>query len=184
MFILRSTGVYLCWARTFHTSLGAFQVLSGNIENVSIKEKAKFPQEFFPDVSVLCQTCDSLAWLCNLIGQLWAVYKRVHFVGFLFQFKWSRKGFLRTRWNLCNRQVWTLVGWTLVGWLPWHCRGRAPVSTSFFCSDSHLALVGRVTKTLKAFYVQPCGLKGENRCRSHLFRSEILMFMFGPRDAC
>lgn len=26
------------------------EVLSGNIANVSIKDKAKFPQEFFPDV--------------------------------------------------------------------------------------------------------------------------------------
>ncbi|ELU03856.1 hypothetical protein CAPTEDRAFT_131585 [Capitella teleta] len=42
------------------------EVLSGNIEGVTIKEKAKFPQEFFPD------------------------------------FKWSRKGFIRTRWNICN----------------------------------------------------------------------------------
>ena len=29
------------------------QVLSGNIDSVPIKEKAKFPQEFFPDVSVV-----------------------------------------------------------------------------------------------------------------------------------
>ncbi|XP_046360545.1 inositol polyphosphate-5-phosphatase A-like isoform X2 [Haliotis rufescens] len=42
------------------------EVLSGNIENIQIKEKAKFPQHFFPE------------------------------------FKWSRKGFLRTRWNLNN----------------------------------------------------------------------------------
>ncbi|XP_021369081.1 type I inositol 1,4,5-trisphosphate 5-phosphatase-like isoform X2 [Mizuhopecten yessoensis] len=42
------------------------EVLSGNIENVQIKEKAKFPQDFFPD------------------------------------FKWSRKGFIRTRWNIRN----------------------------------------------------------------------------------
>lgn len=40
------------------------EVLSGNIETVQIKEKAKFPQDFFPD------------------------------------FKWSRKGFIRTRWNI------------------------------------------------------------------------------------
>lgn len=37
---------------------------SGNIETVTTKEKAKFPQEFFPEC------------------------------------KWSRKGFLRTRWNI------------------------------------------------------------------------------------
>ncbi|KAK7067199.1 Type I inositol 1,4,5-trisphosphate 5-phosphatase [Halocaridina rubra] len=37
---------------------------SGNIEDVSTKEKSKFPQEFFPEC------------------------------------KWSRKGFMRTRWNL------------------------------------------------------------------------------------
>lgn len=42
------------------------EVLSGNIENVQIKEKAKFPQDFFPE------------------------------------FKWSRKGFIRTRWNIKN----------------------------------------------------------------------------------
>ena len=28
------------------------QVLSGNIETVSIKEKSKFPLEFYPDVSI------------------------------------------------------------------------------------------------------------------------------------
>lgn len=44
------------------------EVQSGNIENVSVKEKAKFPQHFYPD------------------------------------FKWSRKGFLRTRWNINNCQ--------------------------------------------------------------------------------
>ncbi|PVD30091.1 hypothetical protein C0Q70_09352 [Pomacea canaliculata] len=42
------------------------EVLSGNIENVPLKEKAKFPQHFFPE------------------------------------FKWSRKGFLRTRWSINN----------------------------------------------------------------------------------
>ncbi|XP_072759944.1 inositol polyphosphate-5-phosphatase A [Anoplolepis gracilipes] len=40
------------------------EVHSGNIEAVTTKEKAKFPQEFFPEC------------------------------------KWSRKGFLRTRWNI------------------------------------------------------------------------------------
>ncbi|KAL5017078.1 hypothetical protein ScPMuIL_006667 [Solemya velum] len=48
------------------------EVLSGNIENVQIKEKSKFPQHFFPE------------------------------------FKWSRKGFLRTRWNI-NNCVFDLV---------------------------------------------------------------------------
>ena len=33
------------------TGILFLQVLSGSIENVPIKEKAKFPQEFFPDVS-------------------------------------------------------------------------------------------------------------------------------------
>ncbi|XP_050396837.1 inositol polyphosphate-5-phosphatase A [Patella vulgata] len=42
------------------------EVLSGNIENIPIKEKAKFPQHFFPE------------------------------------FKWSRKGFIRTRWSINN----------------------------------------------------------------------------------
>lgn len=48
------------------------EVLSGNIEHVHIKEKAKFAQEFFPD------------------------------------FVWSRKGFIRTRWNL-NHTYFDLV---------------------------------------------------------------------------
>lgn len=40
------------------------EIHSGNIEAVTTKEKAKFPQEFFPEC------------------------------------KWSRKGFLRTRWSI------------------------------------------------------------------------------------
>ncbi|XP_023929969.1 type I inositol 1,4,5-trisphosphate 5-phosphatase isoform X1 [Lingula anatina] len=42
------------------------EVLSGNIESVPIKEKAKFPQNYFPEC------------------------------------RWSRKGFIRTRWNICG----------------------------------------------------------------------------------
>jgi inositol-1,4,5-trisphosphate 5-phosphatase len=53
------------------------EVLSGNIEHVRIKEKAKFAQEFFPD------------------------------------FVWSRKGFIRTRWNLCGT-VFDLVNIHLI----------------------------------------------------------------------
>ncbi|XP_024936249.1 uncharacterized protein LOC107263069 isoform X2 [Cephus cinctus] len=45
------------------------EVHSGNIEAVTTKEKAKFPQEFFPEC------------------------------------KWSRKGFLRTRWNISGTVV-------------------------------------------------------------------------------
>ncbi|KAH3787856.1 inositol polyphosphate-5-phosphatase A-like [Dreissena polymorpha] len=48
------------------------EVLSGNIENIQIKEKAKYPQNFFPD------------------------------------FKWSRKGFLRTRWSV-NNSIFDLI---------------------------------------------------------------------------
>ncbi|XP_064630080.1 inositol polyphosphate-5-phosphatase A-like isoform X2 [Lineus longissimus] len=48
------------------------EVLSGNIESVPIKEKAKFPKEFFPEC------------------------------------RWSRKGFIRTRWML-NNSVFDLV---------------------------------------------------------------------------
>ncbi|XP_011702846.1 PREDICTED: uncharacterized protein LOC105458926 [Wasmannia auropunctata] len=46
------------------TPVNGKEVHSGNIEAVSTKEKAKFPQEFFPEC------------------------------------KWSRKGFLRTRWSI------------------------------------------------------------------------------------
>lgn len=42
------------------------EVFTGNIEHVSLKEKSKFPQNYFPDCT------------------------------------WSRKGFIRTRWNLNN----------------------------------------------------------------------------------
>ncbi|XP_041985161.1 inositol polyphosphate-5-phosphatase A isoform X2 [Aricia agestis] len=45
------------------------EVNSGNIEKVTTKEKAKFPQQFFPEC------------------------------------KWSRKGFLRTRWSIRNTAV-------------------------------------------------------------------------------
>lgn len=48
------------------------EVHSGNIERVTTKEKAKFPQEFFPEC------------------------------------KWSRKGFMRTRWNI-NGTAFDLV---------------------------------------------------------------------------
>ncbi|XP_014297636.1 uncharacterized protein LOC103570213 isoform X2 [Microplitis demolitor] len=48
------------------------EVHSGNIESVSTKEKAKFPQNFFPEC------------------------------------KWSRKGFLRTRWSI-NGTVFDLI---------------------------------------------------------------------------
>ncbi|XP_060841562.1 inositol polyphosphate-5-phosphatase A isoform X1 [Rhopalosiphum padi] len=47
-------------------------IYSGNIEDVSTKEKSKFPQDFFPEC------------------------------------KWSRKGFLRTRWKL-NGSVFDLI---------------------------------------------------------------------------
>lgn len=40
------------------------ETCTGNIESIATKEKAKFPQQFFPEC------------------------------------KWSRKGFLRTRWNI------------------------------------------------------------------------------------
>jgi len=53
------------------------EVYSGSIEDVRIKEKAKFAQEFFPD------------------------------------FVWSRKGFIRTRWNLAGT-VFDLVNIHLI----------------------------------------------------------------------
>jgi len=45
---------------------------AGDIENVTTKEKSKFPQEFFPEENGVC--------------------------------KWSRKGFMRTRWCLNGTQ--------------------------------------------------------------------------------
>ncbi|XP_075211072.1 inositol polyphosphate-5-phosphatase A [Lycorma delicatula] len=55
----------------FHAVEGK-EVHSGNIEDITTKEKSKFPQDFFPEC------------------------------------KWSRKGFLRTRWNL-NGTIFDLV---------------------------------------------------------------------------
>ncbi|XP_074642951.1 inositol polyphosphate-5-phosphatase A-like [Tubulanus polymorphus] len=49
-------------------SINGKEVLSGNIESVSLKEKAKFPKDFFPEC------------------------------------KWSRKGFIRTRWSINSTQ--------------------------------------------------------------------------------
>ncbi|CAD5116464.1 DgyrCDS5349 [Dimorphilus gyrociliatus] len=57
------------------TAIGAndHEILSGNIEKYTTKEKAKFPQNYFPDC------------------------------------KWSRKGFMRTRWRVNNKVVYDLV---------------------------------------------------------------------------
>src|SRR6218665_953627 len=58
----------LCFLRCFFhyeelDFLLALQVLSGNIEHVRIKEKAKFAKDFFPDVSrfqfISCQTSNA-----------------------------------------------------------------------------------------------------------------------------
>ncbi|XP_053213637.1 inositol polyphosphate-5-phosphatase A-like [Panonychus citri] len=57
--------------KSFHPVHGK-EIFSGNIEEVSFKEKAKFPQEFFPEC------------------------------------KWSRKGFMRTRW-FCNDIIYDLT---------------------------------------------------------------------------
>ncbi|KAG8229883.1 hypothetical protein J437_LFUL009747 [Ladona fulva] len=73
-FIHESVNDILIWdfqASNFVPVLGK-EFHSGNIEDVPTKEKAKFPQEFFPEL------------------------------------KWSRKGFLRTRWSL-NGTVYDLV---------------------------------------------------------------------------
>ena len=52
-------------------------MLSGNIENVSIKEKAKFPQEFFPDVSISCDFIDTYIFLLHHLSHdtiVWLFY--------------------------------------------------------------------------------------------------------------
>lgn len=61
--IVFSDYLYIILECTF-TPVSGKEVHSGNIEAVTTKEKAKFPQEFFPEC------------------------------------KWSRKGFLRTRWSI------------------------------------------------------------------------------------
>lgn len=58
------------------------QTFSGNIEAVDTKEKSKFPQHFFPEVRQ--------SKFCG------------NFSSFCLQSKWSRKGFMRTRWSLCG----------------------------------------------------------------------------------
>lgn len=55
---------------------------AGNIERVPIVAKLKYPQDFFPEVIVGIVKTD----LVGLISKL------------SFQCKWSRKGFIRTRW--------------------------------------------------------------------------------------
>jgi inositol-1,4,5-trisphosphate 5-phosphatase len=57
------------------------EINSGNIEAVVTKEKAKFPQDFFPEVGTPKVTNSPRP---NLTLQC----------------KWSRKGFMRTRWSL------------------------------------------------------------------------------------
>jgi inositol-1,4,5-trisphosphate 5-phosphatase len=39
------------------------EVLSGNIENVPIKDKAKFPQHFFPEVRIRSTDNHNNSWL-------------------------------------------------------------------------------------------------------------------------
>ncbi|KAJ9589027.1 hypothetical protein L9F63_017671, partial [Diploptera punctata] len=65
-FIHESLADVLIWdfAKLCFVPVRGKEIHSGNIENVTTKEKAKFPQAFFPEC------------------------------------KWSRKGFLRTRWSL------------------------------------------------------------------------------------
>lgn len=66
-------------------------IYSGNIETISSKEKSKFPQHFFPEVFCL---------MCCIIFE--------YYTNKLFQCKWSRKGYMRTRWEV-NRSVFDLV---------------------------------------------------------------------------
>ena len=64
------------------TDVSGQAIFSGNIESVPFKEKDKFPKDYFPDVS-----------LCSLLPQSIPHARDP-------QCKWSRKGFLRTRWKL------------------------------------------------------------------------------------
>ena len=52
------------WSESCFQGISGKEIFSGNIESVPLKEKAKFPQDFFPEC------------------------------------KWSRKGFMRTRWSI------------------------------------------------------------------------------------
>ncbi|XP_074594186.1 inositol polyphosphate-5-phosphatase A isoform X2 [Brevipalpus obovatus] len=58
-------------SKIFHPVIGR-EIFSGNIEDVTLKEKAKFPQQLFPEC------------------------------------KWSRKGYLRTRWS-CENFIFDLT---------------------------------------------------------------------------
>lgn len=70
---------------------------TGNIETVPTKEKSKFPQNFFPEVRQFIYFLKVLETLNN--WQTFFLY---------FQCKWSRKGFLRTRWSI-NGSIFDLV---------------------------------------------------------------------------
>lgn len=73
-FAIRTVDHLQMWNFLTHEweSVAGKNIHTGNIESVATKEKAKFPQQFFPEC------------------------------------KWSRKGFLRTRWSL-NGTVFDLV---------------------------------------------------------------------------
>ena len=43
--------LYISFAEKTYKVVDGRQEFSGNIEDIPIKEKAKFPQEFFPEVS-------------------------------------------------------------------------------------------------------------------------------------
>lgn len=91
------------------------EVHSGDIEAVSTKEKAKFPQDFFPEC------------------------------------KWSRKGFLRTRWSL-NGSVFDLINIHL-----FHDASNFIAMESFpsvYCKNRRRAL----EHTLDRFHNDKCGM--------------------------
>ncbi|GFG35545.1 hypothetical protein Cfor_08280, partial [Coptotermes formosanus] len=116
-FIHESLSDVLIWdfsAMCFVPAKGK-EVHSGNIEGVSTKEKAKFPQDFFPEC------------------------------------KWSRKGFLRTRWSLSG-SVFDLINIHL-----FHDASNFIAMESFpsvYCKNRRRAL----EHTLDRFHNDECGM--------------------------
>ncbi|UYV60386.1 INPP5A, partial [Cordylochernes scorpioides] len=86
-----------------YVSVEGKEVHSGNIERVSTKEKDKFPQEFFPEKVLYCSHLKTNN-LTNIISSILLYVHKSSLPG-VSQCKWSRKGFMRTRWCINDTQL-------------------------------------------------------------------------------
>lgn len=115
-FIEKSLSTVKIWNFLTHEweAVEGKSVHTGNIEAVATKEKAKFPQHFFPEC------------------------------------KWSRKGFLRTRWEI-NGTVFDMINIHL-----FHDASNLAASEespSVYCKSRRRALVYTLERSVEVFFL-------------------------------